>query len=113
MVGDAGLFHVSSAALVGGGTRSSIRTTLLSAARHARLGESISCAPMSKGRGRAVYPSLANFVLIDTGRTSAPIYDKLLRAVSRAAEGPRGPSETFHSRLFFLFQYSCARDLRR
>jgi histidinol-phosphate aminotransferase len=27
-----------------------------------------------------VYPSLANFVLIETGRPAAPIYDKLLRA---------------------------------
>ena len=26
-----------------------------------------------------VYPSLANFVLIDCGRPSAPIYDQLLR----------------------------------
>jgi histidinol-phosphate aminotransferase len=26
-----------------------------------------------------VYPSLANFVLIDCGRPSTPLYDKLLR----------------------------------
>lgn len=29
--------------------------------------------------GVTVLPSLANFVLVDTGRTSAPLYDKLLR----------------------------------
>ena len=29
--------------------------------------------------GVRVYPSLANFVLIDCGRPSAPIYDQLLR----------------------------------
>ncbi len=31
------------------------------------------------GPGVRVYPSLANFVLIDCGRPSAPIYDRLLR----------------------------------
>ena len=31
------------------------------------------------GPGVKVYPSLANFVLIDCGKPSPPIYDKLLR----------------------------------
>lgn len=47
-------------------------------ARHARaaieqLGREV------RGPGVRVYPSLANFVLIDCGRPSAPIYDRLLR----------------------------------
>ena len=32
-----------------------------------------------RGPGVNVYPSLANFALIETGRPSAPLYDKLLR----------------------------------
>jgi histidinol-phosphate aminotransferase len=32
-----------------------------------------------RGPGVRVYPSLANFVLIDCGRASAPVYDRLLR----------------------------------
>jgi len=32
-----------------------------------------------RGPGVRVYRSLANFVLIDTGRPSAPLYDRLLR----------------------------------
>ena len=30
--------------------------------------------------GFTAYPSLANFILVDCGRPSAPIYDRLLRA---------------------------------
>ena len=33
-----------------------------------------------KSPGVRVFPSLANFVLIDCGRSSGPVYDKLLRA---------------------------------
>lgn len=33
-----------------------------------------------RGPGVAVYPSLANFALIETGRPSAPLYERLLRA---------------------------------
>lgn len=32
-----------------------------------------------RGPGVVVYPSLANFALIETGRTAAPLYDALLR----------------------------------
>lgn len=32
-----------------------------------------------RGAGVTVYPSLANFLLIDTGRPSGPLYDQLLR----------------------------------
>ena len=33
-----------------------------------------------RGPGVVVYPSLANFVLIETGRPSGPLYERLLRA---------------------------------
>jgi histidinol-phosphate aminotransferase len=47
-------------------------------ARHARASIE-KLRAIKHGPGVTIYPSLANFVLIDCGKPSAPIYDKLLR----------------------------------
>ena len=63
-------------------------------ARATRARRSSGCAPRSTGRACACYPSLANFVLIECGRPSAPIYDQLLRLRrDRAADGGVGPAD--------------------
>ncbi|MEO8842587.1 MAG: histidinol-phosphate transaminase [Kofleriaceae bacterium] len=72
-------FHVSSLALVGAVAALGDQDHVAISARHARTVIEQLIAQV-KGPNVRVYPSLANFVLIDTGRTAAPIYDKLLRA---------------------------------
>ncbi len=72
-------FHVSSLALVGAQAALGDREHVEISARHARvaveqLRENVT------GPGVRVFPSAANFVLIDTGRPAMPIYDRLMRA---------------------------------
>ncbi|MFT3691701.1 MAG: histidinol-phosphate transaminase [Kofleriaceae bacterium] len=71
-------FHVSSLALVGATAALNDQDHVAISARHARSVIEQLRAEV-KGPGVKVYPSLANFVLIETGRTAAPIYDKLLK----------------------------------
>jgi histidinol-phosphate aminotransferase len=71
-------FHVSSLAQVGaiaalGDTEHVQRSAELARAAIERLSREV------KGPGIRVYPSLANFALIDCGRPSGPIYEQLLR----------------------------------
>jgi histidinol-phosphate aminotransferase len=71
-------FHVSSLAMVGAIAALDDHEHVLASARHARaVIERMRSAV--HGPNVRVYPSLANFVLIDCGKPSAPIYDKLLR----------------------------------
>jgi histidinol-phosphate aminotransferase len=72
-------FHVSSLALVGATAALADHEHVAISARHARSMIERMRAEVT-GPGVKVYPSLTNFVLIETGRTAAPIYDKLLRA---------------------------------
>ncbi|HEX5060617.1 MAG TPA: histidinol-phosphate transaminase [Kofleriaceae bacterium] len=71
-------FHVSSLAMVGAVAALDDHDHVMISAKHAR-------AAIEKMRGAVhgpsvrVYPSLANFVLIDCGKLSTPIYEKLLR----------------------------------
>ena len=71
-------FHVSSLAMVGAIAALDDVDHVAISARHAR-----SCLERLRadvrGPGVRVFPSLANFVLIDCGRPSAPLYDQLLR----------------------------------
>jgi histidinol-phosphate aminotransferase len=71
-------FHVSSLALVGATAALGDQDHVAISARHARTVIEQLRGDV-KGPGVKVYPSLANFVLIETGRTAAPVYDKLLR----------------------------------
>jgi histidinol-phosphate aminotransferase len=70
-------FHVGSLALAGAQAALEDTEHLARSARHARRAIERYAAEI-RGPGVRVYPSLANFVLIDCGRPSAPIYDKLL-----------------------------------
>lgn len=71
-------FHVSSLAMVGAIAALDDDEHVLISAKHARsVIEKMRTA--IHGPGVKVYPSLANFVLIDCGRPSGPVYDKLLR----------------------------------
>jgi histidinol-phosphate aminotransferase len=68
-------FHVSSLAMVGAKAALEDQEHVAISAKHARTAiEQLRSEVKAK-----VYPSLANFVLIDCGRPSGPIYDKLLR----------------------------------
>lgn len=72
-------FHVSTPAMVAAvaaleDTDHVARSAKLARAAIERLQASV------RAPGVTVYPSLANFVLIDCGKPSTPIYDKLLRA---------------------------------
>jgi histidinol-phosphate aminotransferase len=69
---------VSSLALVGATAALGDQDHVAISARHARSVIEQLRAEV-KGPGVKVYPSLANFVLIETGRTAAPVYEKLLR----------------------------------
>ena len=69
-------FHVSSLALVGAQAALADQDHVAISARHARAAIERMRAEIRGGR---VLPSLANFVLIDCGKPSAPLYDKLLR----------------------------------
>jgi histidinol-phosphate aminotransferase len=71
-------FHVSSLAQIGAIAALEDTEHLARTARHAR-GALEQMQREIRGPGVRVYPSLANFVLIDCGRPSAPIYDQLLR----------------------------------
>ncbi len=71
-------FHVSSLAQVGAIAALDDRDHVRASAELARRQIEHLRAEIH-GVGTHVYPSLANFVLIDCGRPSGPIYDKLLR----------------------------------
>ncbi len=71
-------FHVSSLAMVGALAALDDRDHVAISARHGRAGIE-RLRDEVKGPGVKVYPSLANFVLIDCGRPSTPVYDRLLR----------------------------------
>ena len=68
-------FHVGSLAQVGAIAALDDDAHVLASAKHARA-----CIERLQREVKArVYPSLSNFVLIDCGRASGPIYDQLLR----------------------------------
>jgi histidinol-phosphate aminotransferase len=71
-------FHVSSLAQAGALAALEDSEHVARSARHARAAIERFASEI-RGPGVRVYPSLANFVLVDCGRPSAPIYDKLLR----------------------------------
>jgi histidinol-phosphate aminotransferase len=68
-------FHVSSLAMVGAIAALGDDEHVAISAKHARA----SIEHMRREVKAKVYPSLANFVLIDCGKPSSPVYDKLLR----------------------------------
>jgi histidinol-phosphate aminotransferase len=68
-------FHVSSLAMVGAIAALGDDEHVAISAKHARA----SIEHMRREVKAKVYPSLANFVLIDCGKPSTPVYDKLLR----------------------------------
>jgi histidinol-phosphate aminotransferase len=68
-------FHVSSLAMVGAIAALGDDEHVAISAKHARA----SIEHMRRDVKAKVYPSLANFVLIDCGKPSTPVYDKLLR----------------------------------
>jgi histidinol-phosphate aminotransferase len=71
-------FHVSSLAMVGAIAALDDHDHVAISAKHARTAiEKLRTAV--QGPGVRVFPSLSNFVLIDCGKPSGPIYDKLLR----------------------------------
>lgn len=72
-------FHVSSLALVGATAALADVEHVEVSARHARAAIERLRAEVN-GPGVVVYPSTANFVLIDTGRPALEIYSRLLRA---------------------------------
>jgi histidinol-phosphate aminotransferase len=72
-------FHVSSIAQVGALAALDDTDHVERSARHARAAIERLRSEV-RGPGVRVYPSLANFVLIDTGRPSTPLYERLLRA---------------------------------
>ena len=69
-------FHVSSLAQVGAVAALDDREHVARSARHGRAAIERFQREIKAPR---VYPSLANFVAIDCGRPSTPVYDKLLR----------------------------------
>ncbi|MEO7734187.1 MAG: histidinol-phosphate transaminase [Kofleriaceae bacterium] len=71
-------FHVGSLALVGAIAALDDREHVARSAAHARRVIERYVAEI-QAPGVRVFPSLANFVLIDCGRPSAPIYEQLLR----------------------------------
>ena len=71
-------FHVGSLALVGALAALDDRDHVARSAQHARRVIERYAAEI-RAPGARVYPSLANFVLIDCGRPSAPLYDQLLK----------------------------------
>ncbi|MBA3820790.1 MAG: histidinol-phosphate transaminase [Deltaproteobacteria bacterium] len=71
-------FHVSTLAQVGALAALDDTEHVAASARHARAAIERLQAEV-RGPNARVYPSLANFVLIDCGRPAAPIYDGLLR----------------------------------
>ena len=71
-------FHVSSLAMVGAIAALDDHDHVAISAKHARTAIERMREEV-RGPGVKVYPSLANFVLIDCGKPSPAIYDKLLR----------------------------------
>jgi histidinol-phosphate aminotransferase len=71
-------FHVSSLAMVGATAALADQDHVAISARHARASLELLHAQVSRP-GVRVYPSLANFVLIDCGQPSTPLYERLLR----------------------------------
>ena len=71
-------FHVGSLALVGALAALDDTEHVARSARHARGAIERYIAGI-QGPGVRIFPSLGNFVLIDCGRPSAPIYDRLLQ----------------------------------
>jgi len=71
-------FHVSSLAQVAAIAALDDTDHIAKSAAHAR-GQIERMRAEIKGPGVKVYPSLSNFVLIDCGRPSPPIYDALLK----------------------------------
>jgi len=71
-------FHVSSLALVGALAALDDTEHVVRSAQHARRALERYAAEL-RGPGVRVYPSLGNFVLIDCGRPSTPLYEALLR----------------------------------
>lgn len=72
-------FHVSSLALVGATAALRDVEHVEISARHARAAIQQLQSEV-KGPGVQVYPSTANFVLIETGKPALEVYDRLLRA---------------------------------
>jgi histidinol-phosphate aminotransferase len=71
-------FHVSSLAMVGALAALEDTEHVARGAQHARRAIERYAAEV-RGPGVRVYPSLGNFVLIDCGRASTPLYDRLLQ----------------------------------
>jgi histidinol-phosphate aminotransferase len=71
-------FHVSSLAMVGALAALDDAEHVAHGAEHARRAIERFAAEI-RGPGVRVYPSLANFVLVDCGRPSTPLYDRLLQ----------------------------------
>jgi histidinol-phosphate aminotransferase len=71
-------FHVSSLALVGALAALDDAEHVARGAEQARRAIERYTAEI-RGPGVRIYPSLANFVLIDCGRPSTPVYERLLR----------------------------------
>jgi histidinol-phosphate aminotransferase len=71
-------FHVSSLALVGAQAALEDTEHVARTARHARRAIERYAAEI-RAPGVRVFPSLANFVLIDCGQPSTPLYEALLR----------------------------------
>jgi len=69
-------FHVGSLALVGATAALADQDHVAISARHARQALEQMRAEIKAAK---VYPSCANFVLIDCGKPSTPVYEKLLR----------------------------------
>ena len=71
-------FHVSSLAQVGAQAALTDQDHVAISARHARAAIEQLRAEI-RGPGVRVLPSLGNFVLVDCGRPSTPLYERLLR----------------------------------
>jgi histidinol-phosphate aminotransferase len=71
-------FHVSSLALVGALAALDDAEHVARGAAHARRAVERFAAEI-RGPGVRVYPSLGNFVLVDCGRPSTPLYERLLQ----------------------------------
>jgi histidinol-phosphate aminotransferase len=71
-------FHVSSLALAGALAALDDAEHVARSAEHARRAIERYAAEV-RAPGVRIYPSLANFVLIDCGRPSTPLYDRLLQ----------------------------------
>jgi histidinol-phosphate aminotransferase len=71
-------FHVSSLAMVGAMAALDDTEHVARSTHHARRAIERYAAEI-RGPGMRLYPSIANFVLIDCGRPSTPLYERLLK----------------------------------